>query len=71
VVTGHQLTAGSDAVQVQSAILAVNGISIRDNDITVKGSGAWPTGILLSGNKIHDVSAVAIPRAEWPPASNS
>ena len=36
----------------------MNGISVRDNDITVKGSGAWVTGILISGNKIHNVSAV-------------
>jgi hypothetical protein len=37
VVTGHQLTVGSDAVQVQSDVSTVNGISVRDNDITVKG----------------------------------
>src|SRR5262249_22286787 len=48
----------TEGVQVQSAISAVNGISVRDNDITVKGSGAWVTGILISGNKVHNVSAV-------------
>ena len=48
----------TNAVQVQSDISEVNGISVRDNDITVKGSGAWATGILISGNKIHNVSAV-------------
>ena len=48
----------TEGVQVQSDISAVKGISVRDNDITVKGSGAWATGILLSGNKIHDVSTV-------------
>jgi Right handed beta helix region len=46
------------AVQVQSDISAVNGISVRDNDITVKDSGTWATGILISGNKIHHASAV-------------
>lgn len=48
----------AEGVQVKSDISAVNGISVRDNDITVKGSGAWATGILISGNKIHNVSAV-------------
>jgi hypothetical protein len=48
----------TEGVQVQSDISAVNGISVRDNDITVKGSGAWVTGILISGKKIHNVSAV-------------
>jgi hypothetical protein len=48
----------TEGVHVQSDISAVNGISVRDNDITVKGSGTWATGILFSGNKIHDASAV-------------
>jgi Right handed beta helix region len=48
----------TEGVRVQSDISAVNGISVRDNDITVKGSGAWATGILFSGNKIHHASAV-------------
>jgi Right handed beta helix region len=48
----------TEGVQVQSDISEVNGISVRDNDITVKGSGAWATGILISGNKIHNASAV-------------
>ncbi len=61
----------AEGVQVQSAISEVNGISVRDNDITAKGSGAWATGILFSGNKIHNVSAVGTPCAEWPPALNS
>jgi|tagenome__1003787_1003787.scaffolds.fasta_scaffold20984098_6 hypothetical protein len=54
------VAAGSctEGVHVQSDVSAVNGISVRDNDITVKGSGAWATGILISGNKIHDVSTV-------------
>jgi parallel beta helix pectate lyase-like protein len=48
----------AEGVQVQSDTSAVNGISVRDNDITVKGPGTWTTGILLSGNKIHHASAV-------------
>lgn len=54
------VAAGSctEGVHVQSDISAVNGISVRDNDITVTGSGAWATGILISGNKIHNVSTV-------------
>jgi hypothetical protein len=48
----------TEGVHVQSDTSAVNGISVRDNDITVKGSGTWATGILFSGNKIHHASAV-------------
>jgi hypothetical protein len=54
------VAAGSctEGVDVQSDISAVNGISVRDNDITIRGSGACATGILISGNKIHNVSTV-------------
>jgi hypothetical protein len=48
----------TEGVHVQSDTSAVNGISVRDNDITVKDSGTWATGILFSGNKIHHASAV-------------
>ncbi len=45
-------------VHVQSETSAVNGISVRNNDIVVKDSGSWATGILFSGVEIHHVCTV-------------
>jgi hypothetical protein len=46
---------------VRSESSSVDGISVRDNDVTVKGDGAWETGIRFASapNQIGHVSVIA------------
>jgi Right handed beta helix region len=47
---------------VRSESSSVDGISVRDNDVTVKGDGAWETGIRFAAsapNQIGHVSVIA------------
>lgn len=60
-VEGNMLVATgacTQGVHVQSETSAVNGISVRNNEIIVRDSGSWATGILFSGVEIQHVSAV-------------
>ncbi|MGH3821585.1 MAG: hypothetical protein ACRDRA_01880, partial [Pseudonocardiaceae bacterium] len=60
-VEGNMLVATGVCIQgvhVHSETSAVNGISVRNNDIIVNDSGSWATGILFSGDEIHHVCAV-------------
>src|SRR5207244_2946847 len=48
-------------VQVRSESSGMDNISVRDNDITVKGGGTWKIGILIASsgpNKIGNLSVV-------------
>jgi hypothetical protein len=48
-----------DAIRVDAQSSAINDVSVRGNDITVKDQGLWKTGILFGGgHPIHHISAV-------------
>jgi hypothetical protein len=51
----------TQGVFVQSEASNVDNISVRDNDITVEGSGLWQTGIRIAAsapNQVHHLSVV-------------
>jgi hypothetical protein len=47
-------------ILVESESSAVDGIAVRDNDITTKGSGRWSTGVRIVATAAHQIHHVSV-----------
>ncbi len=50
----------TDGIFLRSETASINNISVRDNDITVKGKGKWKSGITLSASAPHNIGHFSV-----------
>jgi hypothetical protein len=47
-------------ILVESESSTVDGITVRDNDVTIKGSGRWSTGVRIVATAAHQIDHVSV-----------